>query len=369
MTSRFRSTLVRSWTSLALAAWLSLFAGGFGASAIAQENAGAATLIAEPVAAPIASDAAAASTELAQDPPIDLPALFKGELEPTAAGLRAMQGRMKELVAKLTPSVVGVQVGPSQGSGVVVDKDGTVLTAAHVNGKKDLGVVFLFADESTKRGKTLGSNKRVDGGMMKIETELENLVPVELGDSDELKPGQWVVALGHPGGYDPKRKPVLRLGRVLSVSRSTIVTDCTLVGGDSGGPLFDMDGKLIGIHSRIGGSIASNMHVPVNTFTDSWDRLAASQEWGDGEGGPFIGVRGAKNVDNALLDSVYPGSPAEQAGMKGGDVIVEFDGKPVKNFADLSAAVEKTEPGDEVSVKVQRGEETVELKMTIGKKG
>lgn len=366
MKSRFRSTLVRSWTSLSLAAWLSLFAGGFGASAVAQENAGPATLIAEPVAAPIASDAAT-STELVQNPPLDLPALFRGELEPTAAGLRAMQGRMKELVAKLTPSVVGVQVGPSQGSGVVVDKDGTVLTAAHVNGKKDLDVVFLFADESRKRGKTLGSNKKVDGGMMKIETDKEDLVPVELGDSDKLKPGQWVVALGHPGGYDPKRQPVLRLGRVLSVSRSTIVTDCTLVGGDSGGPLFDMDGKLVGIHSRIGGSIASNMHVPVNTFSDSWDRLADSKEWGEGES--FIGVRGARNVDNALLDSVYPGSPAEQAGLKGGDVIVEFDGKPVKNFSDLSAAVENTEPGDQVSLKVERGEETVELKMTIGKKG
>jgi serine protease Do len=350
------------------AALLSLLAASFGGQAFAQETVAPATVIAEPVTAPIASDAAA-STELAQAPPIDLPALFRGDLEPSAAGLRAMQVRMKELVARLTPSVVGVQVGPSQGSGVVVDKDGTVLTAAHVNGKKDLDVTFLFADDTRKKGKTLGSNKRVDGGMMKIETDKEDLVPVKLGDSDDLKPGQWVVALGHPGGYDPDRKPVLRLGRILSASRSTIVTDCTLVGGDSGGPLFDMDGKLIGIHSRIGGSIASNMHVPVNTFTDSWDRLADSQEWGDMDGGPFIGVRGARNVDDALIESVYPGSPAEQAGMQGGDMIVEFNGKPVKNFADLSAAVEETEPGDEVAVKVRRDDATVELTMTIGKKG
>lgn len=368
MKFRFRSHVVRSSASLAFAALLSLLATAFGASAMAQDDAGAAIVVAEPVTAPITSEVAA-STELAQDPPIDLPALFRGELEPTTAGLRAMQVRMKELVAKLTPSVVGVQVGASQGSGVVVDKEGTVLTAAHVNGKKDLDVIFLFADETRKRGKTLGSNKKVDGGMMMIETDKEGLTPVELGDSEKLKPGQWVVALGHPGGYDPKRKPVLRLGRVLSVSRSTIVTDCTLVGGDSGGPLFDMDGKLIGIHSRIGGSISSNMHVPVNTYTDSWERLASSQEWGDGEGGPSIGVRGARNVDNAKIDSVHPGSPAEQAGIKGGDVIVEFAGKPVKNFADLSAAVEKTEPGDEVALKVQRGEETIELKMTIGRKG
>lgn len=368
MKFRFRSALATRSSGLVAAVCLSLF-GGYHLAAVAQENGSAAVVIAEPVVAPLPADAAVAPAELTQDPPIDLPALFRGELEPTAAGLRAMQVRMKELVAKLTPSVVGVQVGPSQGSGVVVDKDGTVLTAAHVNGKKDLDVLFLFADDTRKRGKTLGSNKRVDGGMMKIETDKDNLVPVELGDSDELKPGQWVVALGHPGGFDPKRKPVLRLGRVLSVSRSTIVTDCTLVGGDSGGPLFDMDGKLIGIHSRIGGSIASNMHVPVNTFTDAWDRLASSQEWGDGEGGPYIGVRGAKNVDNALIESVYPGSPAEQAGMKAGDVIVEFDGKAVSKFADLFGAVENAEPGDEVSLKVRRGEETLELNMTIGKKG
>src|SRR5207237_1038368 len=88
-----------------------------------------------------------------------------------------------------------------------------------------------------------------------------------------------------PGGYQEKRTPVLRLGRVLNASEKSVTTDCTLVGGDSGGPLFDLDGKVIGIHSRIGPSIAFNVHVPVSTYADTWERLAASETWGSMFGG------------------------------------------------------------------------------------
>src|SRR5262249_56787918 len=94
---------------------------------------------------------------------------------------------------------------------------------------------------------------------------------VEMGDSKSLQKGQWVVSLGQPGGFVPGRSPVLRLGRVINSTDSLIQTDCTLVGGDSGGPLFDLDGKVIGIHSRIGERISFNIHVPVATYRDEWD--------------------------------------------------------------------------------------------------
>ena len=104
---------------------------------------------------------------------------------------------------------------------------------------------------------------------------------LEMGNSADLKVGQWVIAIGHPGGFRENRTPVVRVGRILFVSSFVIRTDCTLVGGDSGGPLFDMQGRVIGIHSRIGGlAISENMHVPVDTFREEWARLAAGESYG-----------------------------------------------------------------------------------------
>src|ERR1700758_5501580 len=116
-----------------------------------------------------------------------------------------------------------------------------------------------------------------------------------MGKSTSLTKGQWVVSIGHPGGFRPNRTPVVRLGRVLEANANLIQTDCTLVGGDSGGPLFDMDGKVIGIHSRIGPAITANLHVPVNTYRDTWDDLANGETLGGPvrprTGQAYMGVR------------------------------------------------------------------------------
>src|SRR5205807_4246056 len=113
----------------------------------------------------------------------------------------------------------------------------------------------------------------------------------------------WCVVTGHPGGFRPGRSPVVRVGRILELNltspRAYLRTDCTLVGGDSGGPLFDMHGRVIGIHSRIGGSITANLHVPVDTYRETWDRLVKGERWGGGigrpvrptQGEPFFGFR------------------------------------------------------------------------------
>src|SRR5690606_1520398 len=119
----------------------------------------------------------------------------------------------------------------------------------------------------------------IDSGLMEI-TDQGDFPAVEMGDSSKLKRGQWVLALGHPGGFESGRRPVLRLGRILDVEDDAIRTDCTLVGGDSGGPLFDMQGRVIAIHSRIGGPLTANIHVPVNVYKENWDRLAAGEAWG-----------------------------------------------------------------------------------------
>lgn len=192
--------------------------------------------------------------------------------------LRALEVQVKQVVAKALPCVVGVRVGPGQGSGVIVSEDGFVLTAGHVVGKPDQDVVFVFQDGKTAKGKTLGMFKSADAGLMKI-TDPGKWPFVERGQSAALKPGDWCVALGHPFGFTEGRPPVVRAGRVLQTGDNVVQTDCPLVAGDSGGPLFDLSGRVIGINSRIGGHTNMNFHVPADVFAAHWDRLAKGEEW------------------------------------------------------------------------------------------
>jgi len=298
-----------------------------------------------------------------------LAAIFAGEAPRSIAELKAMEAYVQKLAEKVIPATVGVRVGAAQGSGVVIDDEGHVLTAAHVCGKPGRDVVFLFPDGTKAKGKTLGTNRGIDAGLMKI-TEEGEWPHVEMGDWKKVDAGQWVLATGHPGGFQKDRGAVVRLGRVLSKRNGAISTDCTLVGGDSGGPLFNMDGQVIGIHSRIGGSITANIHVPIYTYDETWDRLVAAEDWGGafGRGGPFIGVVGAPDADVAKIVEVQEDSPADKAGILPDDIIVEFGGKKVSDFATLAAAVRSRKPGDKVKVKVNRGDDTVELQLTIGKR-
>jgi serine protease Do len=193
--------------------------------------------------------------------------------------LRALEKRVREVVAKVQPATVGLSIGFAQGSGVII-KGGYVLTAGHVSGKPGRAAVISLPDGRKLKGKTLGHNAGIDSGLIKIE-DAGQFPTAEMGKSADLKKGQWVVSIGHPGGYRPNRAPVVRLGRVLAAAAGVINTDCALVGGDSGGPLFDLDGKVIGIHSRIGAfTMRENYHVPVDTYTATWERLAKGDSWG-----------------------------------------------------------------------------------------
>jgi len=203
-----------------------------------------------------------------------------------AAELKALESQTKKLVAQALLCTVGVRIGSSQGSGVIVSEDGYVMTAGHVAKTPNRPVTFLFADGKTAKGKTLGVLPVTDAGLMKItdvNTADEGKWPfAEKGCSAELKIGDWCMVVGHPLGYQKERPPVIRIGRVL-VSRDTVIqTDCTLVAGDSGGPLFDLQGKVIGINSRINESTKLNFHIPVDAYRESWDRLANSVSWLDG---------------------------------------------------------------------------------------
>jgi serine protease Do len=289
--------------------------------------------------------------------------------------LRALQTQVEAVMERVSPAVVGLRTGGS-GSGVIISDDGYVLTAGHVTGSPGRTVMVILNNGRIVRGKALGINYGMDSGLVQITDPPpdENGWPhVDLGTSADLKKGQWCIALGHPGGFKVGRTPPLRLGRILDIRGNFLRTDCALVGGDSGGPLFDLDGRVIGIHSRIGGSLNDNMHVPIDTFRQTWDRLAKGDGWGANfaigrPGAPYLGFQVDPEAADARVGQIFPRSPAEAAGLKKGDVITRFGGEPIANSGELLIRLARKKPGDEVPIEIKREDKTMTLKVTIGKR-
>jgi serine protease Do len=316
--------------------------------------------------------------------------------------LKALQAAVKSVVDKCAPATVAVLYPPpprregSAGSGVIVSEDGLVLTAAHVirdyeepkrrGGFEDVlpqpytsgkAVKLMMPDGNLVKGKTLGINADMDTGMIQITDKGPNdgkwpFVPI--AKSADLKKGQWLVTLGHPNGPKEGRAPVARLGRLLEKRKDVLRTDCTLVGGDSGGPLFDLEGRVVGIHSRIGYSLASNFHVPTDQYKNEWDKLVAG-EWVDQPAAAkktthaYIGVVFPEDEEeDAWLKEVVEGDPADKAGLKAGDTITKFNDKLVKSVREFRKLMDAAKPGDKVKLGVRRGITTLTIPMTLGTK-
>lgn len=305
------------------------------------------------------------STSLYAAAPVNVPA---GNPR-TTEDLRAIEARVKDVIKKSLPATVGIAVDNGQGSGVIVGTDGYVLTAGHVCVQANKPCTLILADGRRVRGKTLGINSAIDSGMIKI---LDKAPPdgwphVSLPKHVELKAGEWTVALGHPLGYRKDRPPVARLGRVILSSSKALWTDNPLINGDSGGPLFDLSGNLIGIHSRIGASTVSNIHVPIDTYVQTWERLAAAETWGgnllgfEARGKAVLGITALEDDKGIKVSKVIPQSPAARAGVKVGDFILKFNNTTVSTPEELVSLMGKRKPGDAVNLEVRRDEKTLTL--------
>jgi serine protease Do len=199
----------------------------------------------------------------------------------TVNQMKEMEVKVKRVVATNMPAVVSLigEKVPGAGSGVVVSEDGLILTAGHVTHGNDTMIV-VFPDGRQAKCKVLGADYTRDVGLAKI-IEPGKYAFAELGDSDRLDITTIVIALGHPGGYDVRRTPPARIGRISAKNMGGfLVSDCTLVGGDSGGPLFDLDGRVVGIHSSISESLSFNRDAPVNAAKASWDKMLEGKSWG-----------------------------------------------------------------------------------------
>jgi len=193
------------------------------------------------------------------------------------------------------------------------------------------------------------------------ENDLPFFPYLDLGVSQGLKDGQWVIAVGHPGGLDEKRGMVVRVGRIINQRSTAIRTDCTLVGGDSGGPLVDMDGNLIAIHSRIGSRLQDNLHVPVDVFSDTWDMLTRGYKIGEsGSLGVTISLR------STLVSDVIEKGPAARAGVQVGDIITAVGESAVSDRRDIGKALSDRYPYEKITLTVRRGSNEVELEVMLG---
>jgi serine protease Do len=282
------------------------------------------------------------------------------------AELKAINEHVKALVAKVRPAVVQV----SGGSGVVISADGLVMSVAHVGGRAGRRVWFTFSDGRTYPGVTLGNDKMGDAGLMKI-TARGNWPHVDVAKPEDIKLGEWCVALSYPVSFDlQQRHAAVRLGRVYHHCEYDIATDCIIMGGDSGGPVFDMDGRVIGISSTCGDSLRENRHVSVDRFQRYWDRLLKGEDMDELEPGygAIVGVESEIGVDVPRLGIVTPGGPADKAGLKVGDVVVSFAGKQIRIFHDLTVEVRRHKPGEKLEMEIRRGEETKKFQITLEKK-
>lgn len=281
--------------------------------------------------------------------------------------LIAVQKRVSGQMEKSMAATVGILTNGS-GSGVIISEDGYVLTAEHVSGKPGGEIIVVMADGRHLKAKALGS-AYADAGLVKIDED--GPFPfVEMGSPGGAKPGDWCYVIAHPGGIDADRGLVLRIGRVIYRESTTIQSDCRLIGGDSGGPLFNMNGEVIGINSRIKAELEGNYHVAIRQFKRFWEEMRAGKVkesayvYIEKKGG-YLGVMTARHAEGVLITRVFKGSPAQVSRLRPGDIITRVDGKDILGTADFSRAIGAHGAGETVALTYMRrgSEKEQEIKL------
>lgn len=288
--------------------------------------------------------------------------------------LEKIQGHLKAALPRAREATVCIQLGQGSGSGVVISEDGLILTAAHVTAGVDKEFDILFEDGKKVKAVSLGLNSETDAAMAQIVDEGKYPF-VEVDRKDETELGDWVFSLGHSGGFDEGRGAVVRLGRVVRiVNEHTWQSDCNLIGGDSGGPLFDLKGRLIGIHSRVGDKLPENMHVPMEEFLRSWDAMEKGEFLGEGpfakkpeKGKGFLGLLAeAHDGEGLKVKKVGRESPAEEAGIEEGDILLSFDGEALDSRDELKELLKEKAPDDKVVFEMLKDGEQETLTLRLG---
>lgn len=263
------------------------------------------------------------------------------------------------------------------GSGFIINQDGYILTNAHVVAEAD-EVSVTLTDKREFKAKVLGADPYTDVALIKIEAS--SLPVVRIGDSNRLEPGEWVAAIGAPFGFENSVTAgiVSAKGRILPNESYVpfIQTDVAVNPGNSGGPLFNMRGEVVGINSQIysgtGGYMGLSFAIPIDIAMEIAQQLRTSGKVTRSR----IGVQvqeltrdlaasfGLKEPRGALVAMVEKGGPADKAGMQASDIVLSLNGQPVQNSADLARFVASTKPGTVVTAEVWRKGRSIPLKIT-----
>jgi len=266
------------------------------------------------------------------------------------------------------------------GSGFIIDEKGIVVTNNHViDGAED--IVVQVNGEKKFKAKVIGADPLSDIAVLQIENN-EKFIPVNFGNSDKARIGDWVIAIGNPFGLGGTVTSGIISARNRSIGLSRyedyIQTDASINQGNSGGPLFNMDGDVIGINTAIlgrSGNVGIGFAIPSNSAKQVIDQLI---EFGETKRG-WLGVRiqdvtkEIAEVENlgkprgALVASVAENSPSEKAGVKSGDIILEFDGQAIQQMKELPMIVAKTKVGKSVKVKIWRNKKEITKTITLGR--
>ncbi len=266
------------------------------------------------------------------------------------------------------------------GSGFIIDEKGIVITNNHVIQDAEDIIIRVNGDKEFKAN-VIGADPLSDIAVLQLDTK-EKFIPVKFGDSDKARIGDWVIAIGNPFGLGGTVTSGIISARNRSIGLSRyedyIQTDASINSGNSGGPLFDMNGDVIGINTAIlgrNGSIGIGFSIPSNSAKIVIDQLI---EFGETKRG-WLGVRiqdvtkeiaDVEKLDKprgALVASVAQNSPSDKAGVKAGDIILEFDGEKIQEMKQLPMIVARTEVGKKVKVKIWRNKKEIIKTITLGR--
>ncbi len=318
-------------------------------------------------------------------------ATLTDEIRPSVVNITAVQKQgerqvnmFDQLFRRRSPLPQEEEYSPpprSQGSGFIIESDGYILTNRHVVDGAESVTVYL-SDRREFDAEVIGTDEGTDVALLKINAK--RLPAVTIGNSDSSKPGEWVMAIGAPFGFDHTVTSGIISAKNRQIGREQYVpfiqTDVAINPGNSGGPLINMKGKVIGINSQIwtrsGGYMGISFAIPIELAIDVANQLKQDGKVSRG----FIGVTyqdvdfnqakafGLDKVYGALIPEVSKDGPAEKAGLQSGDIVLKINRKKISRAADLPFTIGRTHPGDKVPFEVLRDGKTIKLIVEVGER-
>ena len=291
--------------------------------------------------------------------------------------LREVESKAEKVIAEVAPCIVSIG---ETASGVIVKPSGIVITASHVTRKAGRSVVVRMHDGQKVMGVTLGSNAANDTSAIRLLDKGPWPFLKTVSPKIAAKNGQWCIAFGYPLSWPRDEPASARLGRVTGQYRNKIVTDCPIMGGDSGGALVNLSGNLMAINSSVRLDVSQNLHVPINRYREDWTVMMAGQDVdvktiqsqtrdkknvASKTSKPFLGIYGENTYRGVRIRDVRRNSPALKAGLMAEDVIWQIEKTPINSFAELLNYLANRKGGDRVTVYVNRFGAQLQIGVTL----